>query len=619
MGKQSKKSKNKRVTLKHKSKVLKKVKLHHKKKAAEAKKYGINKKHPRINIHEEWPVDEQPELNTNAALRAKQTETASVERVNKRKLAELDDDEDMADLSKKVFASEKRFEEGNLKDDFEVMTKIRDNSERSFYKELAKVIEASDVILEVLDARDPIGTRCGDMEKMVMRAGPEKHLVLLLNKIDLVPREAAEKWLKYLREELPAVAFKCSTQEQRSNLGWKSSKSANKKTSNLLQTSDCLGAETLIKLLKNYSRSHEIKKSITVGVVGLPNVGKSSLINSLKRSHVANVGATPGLTRTMQEVQLDKNVKLLDCPGVVMLRSGESDAAVALRNCKRIEKLEDPVGPVKEILKLCPAEMLMTLYKLDSFDTVDDFLFKIATIRGRLKKGGIVDIDATARIVLHDWNEGKIPYYTMPPVRNDGEVMEATIVSELGKEFNVDEVYGTDSSIIGSLKSVDDFNSVSVMTGAPVAFDETVLELIYIILGTTYEPSFPQTDKQPERQIPVQSINKGEDESMVETDSVAEATVKNPTIRQNEKLYAAEGVLNTRLRKAEKKRRKKASKIASMEEDESMDGDYNVKVDNNIKNDTAMDLGEGADDDGSAKAVMKNRFALPEDAEELDQ
>lgn len=74
---------------------------------------------------------------------------------------------------------------------------------------------------------------------------------------DLVPREAVEKWLKYLREELPAVAFKCSTQEQRSNLGWKSSTKA-AKPSNLLQTSDCLGAETLIKLLKNYSRSHEV-------------------------------------------------------------------------------------------------------------------------------------------------------------------------------------------------------------------------------------------------------------------------------------------------------------------------------------------------------------------------
>lgn len=173
---------------------------------------------------------------------------------------------------------------------------------------------------------------------------------------------------------MPAVAFKCSTQEQRSNLGWKSS-SKGAKPSNLLQTSDCLGAETLIKLLKNYSRSHDvckwksalhkslipevhagftlsflilqIKKSITVGIIGLPNVGKSSLINSLKRCHVVNVGATPGLTRSMQEVQLDKNVKLLDCPGVVMLRSTSDDAAVTLRNCKRIEKLVDPVAPGK--------------------------------------------------------------------------------------------------------------------------------------------------------------------------------------------------------------------------------------------------------------------------------
>ena len=68
---------------------------------------------------------------------------------------------------------------------------------------------------------------------------------------DLVPREAVEKWLTYLRGELPAVAFKCSTQEQKSKLGWKSSKAA--KPSNILQTSDCLGTETLIKLLKNYT------------------------------------------------------------------------------------------------------------------------------------------------------------------------------------------------------------------------------------------------------------------------------------------------------------------------------------------------------------------------------
>ncbi|XP_012484841.2 guanine nucleotide-binding protein-like NSN1 [Gossypium raimondii] len=566
MVKRSKKSKSKRVSLKQKYKVIRKVKEHHKKKAKEAKKLGLNRKkkvEKDPGIPNDWPFKEQ-ELKALEARRARaleeleQKKAARKERAKKRKMGLLEDDD------------KERIEEGKGINDSIGTTKARDSSDRAFYKELVKVIEASDVILEVLDARDPLSTRCIDMEKMVMKSGPDKHLVLLLNKIDLVPRQAVEKWLKYLREELPAVAFKCSTQEQRSNLGWKSSSKA-AKPSNLLQTSDCLGAETLIKLLKNYSRSHEIKKSITVGVIGLPNVGKSSLINSLKRCHVVNVGATPGLTRSMQEVQLDKNVKLLDCPGVVMLRSEGNDASIALRNCKRIEKLDDPVGPVKDILKRCPERLLVTIYKIPGFQSVDEFLQNIATVRGKLKKGGIVDVEAAARIILHDWNEGKIPYYTMPPVRNQ-EPSEARIVTELGKEFNVDEVYNTESSFIGSLKSTDDFHSVEVPASHPLKFDEAMLE-------DNAQPlqSIEGDEKQEDT-----SGNGGNDEQMASEEEDAEkAKSKSATSRQNEKLYAVEGMLNTKMKRAENKRRKKAkNKLTSW--DEAMDDDddnYDFGVD----------------------------------------
>ncbi|KAG8370876.1 hypothetical protein BUALT_Bualt13G0028900 [Buddleja alternifolia] len=578
-------SKSKRVPLKKKHKILKKVKEHHKKKAKEARKLGLNNMKTKVEkdpgIPNDWPLKEE-ELNALEARRERaikeleEKKAASKERSQKRKLGLLDDEE-MKEYSS---VGEERATENSTG-----ITRKRDNSEKPFYKELVKVIEASDVILEVVDARDPLGTRCVDMEKMVINSGPDKHIVLLLNKIDLVPREAVEKWLKYLREELPTVAFKCSTQEQKSNLGWKSAPKAGKagKTSNLLQTSDCLGAETLIKLLKNYSRSHEIKKSITVGVIGLPNVGKSSLINSLKRSHVANVGSTPGLTRSLQEVHLDKNVKLLDCPGVVMLKSVANDASIALRNCKRIEKLDDPVAPVKEILKLCPEKVLVTLYKVPGFDSVDDFLQKVATVRGRLKKGGIVDVDAAARIVLHDWNEGKIPYYTMPPNRNAEEPAEAKIVTELGKEFSVDEVYGGESSFIGSLKSVDDFNPVEVPSNCPLNFDMKMLE-----------------DDAPAGAVTQTNVD---DESM-EPEEENEGIVKekSSSSRQNEKLYTEEGMLNTKSRKAERKRRKKVNQLSAMEHD----------VNDYTKRDSVMDTG---DDDGVVGENSKNRFELPSGVE----
>lgn len=118
-------------------------------------------------------------------------------------------------------------------------------------------------------------------------------MVIVLNKADLVPRENLDQWLRYLRSNLPAVAFKASTQDQAKRLG---RRKLGKKTEKMIQSGTCFGAELLLSLLANYCRNvGNVKTSIRVGVVGLPNVGKSSVINSLKRSRACNVGSTPGI------------------------------------------------------------------------------------------------------------------------------------------------------------------------------------------------------------------------------------------------------------------------------------------------------------------------------------
>ncbi|CAE6459747.1 unnamed protein product [Rhizoctonia solani] len=338
-----------------------------------------------------------------------------------------------------------------------------DSSLKAYMKEFHKVVEMSDVIIQVLDARDPMGCRSLSVEEEVRRS--EKRLVCVLNKIDLVPKENVEAWLKYLRHDFPVLPFKSSTQLQRSNLSHSS-----------YSASSSSGAQPLMHLLKSYASGAPPGTSIRIGVVGLPNVGKSSLINSLKRARACSVASTPGHTKVLQEVALDRGLKLLDSPGVVWDDVQPDSNQRSLRNVLRVEAVNDPVSAgklIEAIIARVSWEALQQLYTIPAFQNVTEFLAMIAMSRGRLTKGGAADLEAAGKSILHDWNTGKIPYHSTPPTVHpssrpamavDGNqvtgaenVGEAKIVSQFGEAFDLDALFrDADAAVLNGDTEMDE-------------------------------------------------------------------------------------------------------------------------------------------------------------------
>jgi nuclear GTP-binding protein len=320
------------------------------------------------------------------------------------------------------------------------VTRAGEITRRQFYRHVKQLLEKADILLEVLDARDPLSCRAAAVEALALSMEPPKRIVLVLNKIDLVPPEVVQQWLAYLRKDFPTIAFKASTQQQRTHLAAPGGAAINSATERgeVLTGSGAAGTDTLMQLIKNYSRSHDLKTAVTVGVVGYPNVGKSSVINSLKRSKAVSVSSVPGHTRTLQEVSLDSKINLIDCPGVIFDDQGSSEgtdgetglggsaqseersASLLLRNCVRVEDIDDPEAAVDGILKRCAPERLMALYAIPAYTNTNEFLVHIAAKKGKLGKGGVADKAGAARSILQDWNTGKIPFYVLPPTSVSG-------------------------------------------------------------------------------------------------------------------------------------------------------------------------------------------------------
>jgi len=460
MGEQHKKRMSKRLPLHKIYKVKRKIAEHHRKQRRAARKNpsAFNKKlNKDPGIPNSWPFKEQMMHDFQVdkdlkreEVRQKQADARQATIDSKRKgfvaVASVEDYlEDIKSAQEEFEVKERAIAAKSTDGE----TIIKDTSMQAYFREFKKVVELADVVIEVLDARDPIGCRCPDVEHSIVSKYPNKKIILLLNKIDLVPRDVVEKWIKYLRNFYPTIAFKSNTQKKGNKLA-QTRIASSEMTDGALKKAETVGADSLVQLLKNYATSKGLKTAITVGIIGFPNVGKSSVINSLVRARAARVGGTPGVTKATQEIILDKHVKLLDTPGIVFPKDSDAEDDIILRNVVKLEKVTDPVAPVEKILQRCKKDQVIAIYKIPTYDNAREFLVHVAKKSGKLNKGGTANVIAAARTVLQDWTSGKIPYYTEPPALSSNIHVGASVVSRLDPLFNLDQ-----SSLFDSLPAVN--------------------------------------------------------------------------------------------------------------------------------------------------------------------
>lgn len=183
---------------------------------------------------------------------------------------------------------------------------------------------------------------------------------------------------------------------------------------------------------------HSDKKQISVGFIGYPNTGKSSIINTLKKKKVCTVAPIPGETKVWQYITLMRRIYLIDCPGIVPVSAKDSDTDTVLKGVVRVENLATPAEHIPALLERVRPEYLERTYNLEHVEggwhgeqgaTV--ILTAIAKKSGKLLKGGEPDQEAAAKMVLNDWIRGKIPFFVAPPVKSELASQPGTSASSM--------------------------------------------------------------------------------------------------------------------------------------------------------------------------------------------
>ena len=294
------------------------------------------------------------------------------------------------------------------------------------WRQLWRVIERSDVVVQVVDARDPLTYWNEDLEKYCLEINPTKTSILLMNKSDMVPEKLRSAWADFFDSKKIDYLF------------WSAKSAAEEDDQESEPCSDdrvkLCDVDTLIEKLKCKAEKAVAEQRLLnlprppsdrfmVGLIGYPNVGKSSTINALFGSKKTAVAATPGKTKHFQTLFVSEELCLCDCPGLVMPRFARSKADMVAAGVIPIDRLTDVIEPVDIIASRVNKQQLQDVYgvtlRRTPANTIHPFaqslLYSIAASRGWSGAGGLPDMTRAGRRVLKDYVDGKILACKAPP------------------------------------------------------------------------------------------------------------------------------------------------------------------------------------------------------------
>jgi len=334
-----------------------------------------------------------------------------------------------------------------------LMTPFERNLE--VWRQLWRVIERSDLIVQIVDARNPLLFRCVDLEKYVQEVDPKKKNLLLVNKADMMTTEQRKLWADYFEKEgvsyrfFSAALARAGLEEEEGFEDVEEGEEEEAEVDEVLASeTEKLGLTpapideepedlririiTIDELeaifLENSPPSDSDKpRKTTIGLVGYPNVGKSSTINALMGAKKVSVSATPGKTKHFQTLHLSDHIILCDCPGLVFPNFASTKAELVCNGILPIDQQREFTGPATLVAQRIPQWFFEALYGIKiitrpleeggtGVPTGTELLVAYARARGFMKtSAGNPDDSRAARYVLKDYINGKLLFCHPPP------------------------------------------------------------------------------------------------------------------------------------------------------------------------------------------------------------